>query len=272
MSSRDTLTKETRSVSFKDIKVLYDSYGTGDHALVFIHGWTCNRALWEPQEPLYTKYRSILIDLPGHGESEAPWGIDYNHEFFARAADAVLQQEKVEHSVLIGHSLGGPLATMMLRLFPEKVSGIVYVDSFWGLPQSYLTIEERRKLGENLHDDEFFFKYIDQLFVDKNDPDGFIRKTVTDVMAGTLTHVRASAVATDSVPHQWRYDDVKNIPAFHIVTPLFFKIDKEWVHHIPQLRVEVWEGHGHFVYMEAPERFNNAVDQFLVDNRLLRVA
>ncbi|QKX63262.1 uncharacterized protein TRUGW13939_10431 [Talaromyces rugulosus] len=272
MSTRNILTKETRSVSFKDIKILYDSYGTGDHALVFIHGWTCNRALWATQEPLYTKYRSILIDLPGHGESEAPWGVDYNHEFFARAANVVLQQEKIEHSVLIGHSLGGPLATMMLRLFPEKVSGIFYIDSFWDIPQTYLTIEERRKLGENLHDDAFFLKTIDPLFVDKNDPDGSIRKAVTDVMAGTSTHVRVSAVATDSVPHQWRYDNVTTIPAFHVVTPNFSNIDKNWVHHIPQLRVEVWEGHGHFMHMEAPERFNNTVDRFLVDNSLLQVA
>lgn len=272
MPTPNTLTKDTRFVSFNEIKVLYDSYGTGDNALVFIHGWTCNRALWVPQEPLYTKYRSILIDLPGHGDSEAPCGIDYNHEFFARAINTILQKENINNSVLIGHSLGGPLATMVLRLFPEKVSGIFYVDSFLDIPQAYLTIEERRKLGQNFHDDEFFLKSIDGLFVDKNDPDGSIRKAVTDVMAGTPTHVRVSAITTDSVPHQWRYDEVTSIPAYHIVTPMFSNIDKQWVHHIPQLRVEVWERYGHFLYMEAPERFNNALDQFLVDNSLLQEA
>ncbi|CRG87874.1 hypothetical protein PISL3812_04895 [Talaromyces islandicus] len=269
MPTPNTLTKETRFISFKDMKVLYDSYGTGDRALVFIHGWTCNRALWAAQEPLYTKYRSILIDLPGHGDSEAPWGIDYNHEFFARAINAILLQEKLKDSVLIGHSLGGPLATMTLRLFPEKVAGIFYVDSFWDIPQAYLTIEERKKLGENLQGDAFFLKTIDSLFVDKNDPDGSIRKAVTDVMVRTPTHVRASVVA-NSVTHQWRYDDVRNIPAFHIVTSQFSNIDKTWVHHIPQLRVEVWEGSGHFLHMETPQRFNNALVQFLVDNSLLQ--
>jgi len=264
------LSKTTRSLSFRDAEVRYDSYGTGDQALVFIHGWTCNRTLWAAQEPLYTKYRSVLIDLPGHGESEAPYGIEYTQEFLARAINAVVEQEGIRHTVLIGHSLGGPLATMVLRLFPAKVLGVLYIDSFWDLPQTYLSLEDRRKLGANLNNDGFFLQTIDSLFTDKNDADGSIRKTVTEIMVGTATHVRASVATTGIIPHNWRYNDVKDIPAIHIVTPLFADFDKVWLHHIPRLQVEIWDGAGHFLHMEFPERFNKVVNNFLLENRLLQ--
>jgi pimeloyl-ACP methyl ester carboxylesterase len=92
MSAYISLTKDTRSISFDGIKIIYDSYGVGNHALFFIHGWSCNRDLWSEQEPIYTKYRSILVDLPGHGASEAPLNVDYNNEMLARAINEVLKQ------------------------------------------------------------------------------------------------------------------------------------------------------------------------------------
>src|SRR6185295_4498854 len=68
-------------------------------------------------------------DLPGHGLSDKP-DVPYTQERFARAIDAVMRDAKVERSVLVGHSMGGPVAITFLRLFPAKVESLVMVDSF----------------------------------------------------------------------------------------------------------------------------------------------
>src|SRR5260370_41231865 len=91
-----------------DIRVHYKSLGTGDTALVFVHGWTCNMNFWRYQVPaLDGKIRMILIDLPGHGESDKP-KIDYSTDLFAKSVDAVLKEAAGEKAVLAGQRRGTP--------------------------------------------------------------------------------------------------------------------------------------------------------------------
>ncbi|KAL6863497.1 hypothetical protein ACO1O0_003752 [Amphichorda felina] len=181
-----------RSINFQGIKVTYDTYGTGNQALVFVHGWTCSKALWLYQDPLYTKHHSILIDLPGH---------DYNLELFARAVGAVIQAERVCRAVLIAHSMGGPVSTMLLRLFPDVVAGIVYLDSFWQMPENYLTMAERRELGEHRFEDINFIRKVDELFADSTPTS--VRDMVRGVMMATPRHVRVSASRGSGSHDRW---------------------------------------------------------------------
>src|SRR6185436_7785884 len=94
--------------TYDGAKVHYESYGTGKEAIVFIHGWTCDLTFWRGQAPVYEKHRALLIDLPGHGQSEKP-EVAYSQERFARAIDAVMRDAGVESAVLVGHSMGGPV-------------------------------------------------------------------------------------------------------------------------------------------------------------------
>src|SRR5260370_36256826 len=99
-----------------DIRVHYKSLGTGDTALVFVHGWTCNMNFWRYQVPAFDgKMRMILIDLPGHGESDKP-KVNYTPEFFAKSVDAVLKEAGVEKAVLDGHSMGTPVIKRISQL------------------------------------------------------------------------------------------------------------------------------------------------------------
>src|SRR5437879_6615868 len=118
--------------TYDGARVHYESYGKGQEALVFIHGWTCDLTFWRGQSPVYEKRRSLLIDLPGHGQSAKP-KVAYTQERFARAVDAVMRDAGVEHAVLVGHSMGGPVALTFMRLFPAKTKGLVMVDAY--IPQ-----------------------------------------------------------------------------------------------------------------------------------------
>jgi pimeloyl-ACP methyl ester carboxylesterase len=71
--------------------------------------------------------RVIAINLPGHGQSDKPQ-ITYSMELFARAVDAVLRDAKVKRAVLVGHSMGTPIARQFYRKYPQKTLAIVIVD------------------------------------------------------------------------------------------------------------------------------------------------
>src|SRR5437764_6662542 len=114
-----TVAASGKDVDYDKAKVHYESYGQGKDAVVFIHGWTCDLTFWRGQAPVYEKQRALLIDLPGHGQSDKP-EVAYTQERFARAIDAVMRNAKVERAVLVGHSMGGPVALTFMRLLPAR--------------------------------------------------------------------------------------------------------------------------------------------------------
>ena len=59
--------------------------------MVFVHGWACDASFWQEQVPAFAdKARIILIDLPGHGQSDKPHTY-YTMDFFASSVLAVLR-------------------------------------------------------------------------------------------------------------------------------------------------------------------------------------
>jgi pimeloyl-ACP methyl ester carboxylesterase len=257
---RGKLQKQTRSITSKNLKLVYDSYGSGPDAVVYIHGWTCSRALWSYQSPLYTSYRSILIDLPGHGESDKPL-VDYNREFLARSVKAVIDVEDISRAILVAHSMGGPVATMLLRLFPDQVTGIVYLDSFWQMPETYLNNEERAQLSREREDDATFTKTVEDMF--ERMTASTTKDAVLQVMMATPKHVRLSACCTGSHPHALAWDKTFPVPALHLADQGAWQ-DGYWKHHMPNLEVRKFAKLGHFLHMMDPEAINAEIDEFIV--------
>jgi pimeloyl-ACP methyl ester carboxylesterase len=119
---------ESRYAALDGARIHYQDYGKGRDALVLIHGWTCNLDYWRDQVPDFAKRnRVIALDLPGHGQSDKP-ELAYSMDLFARAVDAVMREAKVERGVLVGHSMGAPIARQFYRKYPQKSLAIVIVD------------------------------------------------------------------------------------------------------------------------------------------------
>ena len=256
-----------KSVLYEASRIAYWSNVSSPAAtLVFIHGWSCSSTLWKYQVPLLHKFHSILIDLPGHGQSAAPH-IEYTLEHFARAVAAVLETEQISRAVLVGFSMGGPVSTMVLRLFPEIVAGIIYVDSFFNLPEHYLRGHQRSALALELELDDKFQNKIEQFWSHKTTME--TRQEVLNTMMATAKHVRVNATTTNCMPHDWRTDEIFDLPAQLLVTPMYSELDPRWLHHLPNLKKEIWNDNGHFLFMEEPDRFNAAIEGFLETHRLL---
>lgn len=111
------------------LPIVYESRGSGDVALVFVHGWSCNRAFWREQVGAFAEtHRVITLDLGGHGDSgrgRTEWRI------LDLAADvvAVADALALDRIVLVGHSMGGWVSLEAARRLRGRVVGIVGVDT-----------------------------------------------------------------------------------------------------------------------------------------------
>jgi pimeloyl-ACP methyl ester carboxylesterase len=98
-------------------------------AVVLLHGFPLSAAIWAPIRPaLEGACRLITPDLRGFGGSEKPEG-DYSMEALAADVASVLELLGVERYVLGGHSMGGYVALRLAAAHPERLLGIVLVDS-----------------------------------------------------------------------------------------------------------------------------------------------
>jgi pimeloyl-ACP methyl ester carboxylesterase len=98
-------------------------------AVVLLHGFANSMHWWTPvTQRLARSFRVIRFDLLGHGGSEKPRH-GYSMQNQARLVDQALSVLRVDRALVVGHSMGGSVATALTELNPSEVSGVVVVDS-----------------------------------------------------------------------------------------------------------------------------------------------
>src|SRR5262249_11187651 len=89
------------------VTLAYEDQGVGKPALVFVHGWTCNRTFFAPQAAHFAgQHRVVSVDLRGHGESDKPQG-SYPVSAYADDIAFLVDRLGLGRVVAVGHSLGG---------------------------------------------------------------------------------------------------------------------------------------------------------------------
>jgi len=112
---------QTRSLNVGDAVINYDLTGRG-RTVVFIHGWTHNKSVWDDQVPVFSKrYRVLRADSRGFGASTG---------FADASVDpldllVLLEALRIDHAYIVGHSRGGGVALRFAAAYPEKVDGLV---------------------------------------------------------------------------------------------------------------------------------------------------
>jgi pimeloyl-ACP methyl ester carboxylesterase len=108
-------------------------YGpSSDRAVVLLHGYSASIEWWEKVAPALADsgQRVIAIDLVGHGGSEAPRDVEpYSVTGQATAVRKALSALGVRRAVLVGHSMGGDVATAVAERDPDLVERIVVSDT-----------------------------------------------------------------------------------------------------------------------------------------------
>lgn len=108
------------------------SYGDPGAALTVLcmHGLTRNHKDFEPMiEAIGGPYRFIAVDVRGRGRSQAdPNPENYRPDVYARDMQRLLQAAGVAQVALIGTSMGGLMAMLMMQVMPERILGTVLND------------------------------------------------------------------------------------------------------------------------------------------------
>lgn len=136
----ETLTIDTGAVELR----AYDYGNPQAQPMVIIHGMQDFALSLAPlAEAFRDAYRVVSFDLRGHGDSGQP-GV-YTLPYLLADLLAVLARLELERPVLVGHSLGGHLATQFAAIFPEVPSCVVNVEGI-GPPmrESDLPVEDRQ--------------------------------------------------------------------------------------------------------------------------------
>ena len=252
-------------------RIHYEDHGKGREAIILIHGWTGDLSFWRGQIPdLSKRARVIAVDLPGHGQSDKPQ-ITYSMELFARAVDAVMQDAGVDRAVLVGHSMGTPVARQFYRKSPQKTLGLVIVDGplrpFFDKKMMDAFIAPLR--GPNYKVEAAGF--IDGMMGPEVTP--ALREQIKTSMLSTPQHVAISAMGEGMADESiWKQDTV-NVPVLAVLAKsAFWPADNEQFFRtiVPNLDYQMWNGVSHFLMMEKPKEFNDAVIAFLEKQQLLK--
>jgi len=260
---------ESQYAKLDGAKIHYKSYGKGSDALVLVHGWTCNLDNWRDQIPdLAKRNRVIALDLPGHGQSDKPQ-LAYTMDLFANAIDAVLRDAKVDHAVLVGHSMGTPVARQFYRKYPQKTLAIVIVDGglrLFGtkeMREQYLSYFRGPKYKEA--GAQMFSQMMGTLPAAE-------QERVKTSFSNTPQYVLVSAMESMGDESLYGPDKI-NVPVFAILakSPFWQPDTEQFLRGLaPDLELQWWEGVGHFLMMEKPKQFNDAVIAFLNKKNLLK--
>ena len=251
-------------------KIHYVNYGEGSDALVLIHGWTQNIDAWRDQISEFAKRnRVVAIDLPGHGKSDKP-ETKYSMEYFARAVEAVMRDAGVSRAVLVGHSMGTPVARQFYRKYPNKTLAIVIVD---GMLKPFADAATMNRMIDGFRAPNYK-QAISQMFAQMAGPnfDAEVMKRINESSMNTPQHVLVGAMEGMADPAIWG-DDKINVPVLAIMAKNpFFPPDlgEQMKQLVPNLEFHMWDDATHFLMMEKPKEFNASVSAFLEKNKLLK--
>ena len=113
---------------YKNIPVYYKDEGQG-HPIILLHGFLENSTMWDAiSDVLLQQNRVLRIDLLGHGQTKC-LGYIHTMEDMANAVLAVIDHLKLTTYTLIGHSMGGYVALVVARRFPERIHGLCLMNS-----------------------------------------------------------------------------------------------------------------------------------------------
>ena len=260
---------ESKFAALNGAKIHYQSYGQGSDAFVLVHGWSSNLTAWGYQIPdLAKRGRVIALDLPGHGQSDKPQ-LAYTMDHFAAAIDAVMKDAKVERGVILGHSMGTPVARQFYRKYPKKTLAIVIVDG--GL----------RPFGDKAMRDQYLNMFRSANYKDAGTQmfgqmtpmlSAEDKEKALTSFRNTPQHVLVSAMESMNDEALYTSDKI-NVPVLAILakSPFWPADTDQFLKGLaPDLEMIWWEGVDHFLHQEKTKDFNNAVIAFVDKKKLLK--
>ncbi|MFT5635261.1 MAG: pimeloyl-ACP methyl ester carboxylesterase [Cognaticolwellia sp.] len=116
--------------------------------LLCLHGWLDNAASFQPLMPHLSNYHVIAIDWPGHGLSDHR-SVDAHYHFLDWVSDLIniFRSQQWQTIDIVGHSMGGMVASAFAAAFPEHVKSLTLIDSIGLLTSDEITTTKQLRKG-----------------------------------------------------------------------------------------------------------------------------
>ena len=290
------LTHEGERLRMAYMDVRPDGDGNG-RTVLLLHGRNFPSSYWEGaiKTLIQAGYRVIVPDQIGFGKSSKP-AFDLHFDDLARQTMTLLDELGVEKADVIGHSMGGMLAVRFARTYPERIERIVLAapigleDYRIYVPPAPLErlIDTEAKVTPETFRRQLMTGYAPTLSEEAIEPYVRARTRIRD-SAEYPRWLRSFASSAQMI---WREPVVQEIPL--LPQPVLFimgendhlapgrdaapeavraqmgqntKLAQDLAAKMKNARVEVLQGIGHLVHLEAPRRFNDALTRFLSEGR-----
>jgi pimeloyl-ACP methyl ester carboxylesterase len=233
--------------------------------LILIHGITEDHRVWQEFMPELTRSaRVIRVDLPGHGDSAVP--PEFNAAALTTPVAELCQKLALDRPRVIGHSLGGVVATLLAALVP--VRSVVNVDQSLRLGPF---IEHLREIAPKL-DSPRFCEELNAEMERLGGPN--LPEQVRRELRAYRTEASRPAVLGLWLPLMSQTEQAVLEPLAPLLRQIrapylsLFGDDpgpgyESWLRQfIPQAQVETWPGLGHWLHRVDPARFLARVREF----------
>src|SRR5262245_41067704 len=242
----------------------YRSYGTGDTAVVFVHGLCQSSVFWEPTlHELPSAFRGYGIDLPGFGESHAVAG-PYTVEGHAAAVAAFIRSQGLSDVVLVGNSMGGAVCQLVAIRTPTLLSKLVLVSTGPNMSDPAGALAAADQEEQAPWDRAAAQEYVGHFFV--RPPADLAPYVAAAVLATVRARVdtRRSLATTDLRPNLGQISVPTLIVQGECDTSRTPEVGRQMASLIPNAALEVIAGIGHTPMLEAPAIWRRIFHAFLV--------
>jgi 3-oxoadipate enol-lactonase len=250
--------------------MFYRELGEGD-PVVLLHAFPLNGKMFEPQMEAFSRDRRVIApDYPGFGRSpRTPAQPDMR--YYAEGVRGLLDRLEVEHVLLGGVSMGGYVAFECLRLFPERVSGLVLANTR-PEPDSEETKENRREMARRVAEEGVgvLIELQMERLLARSTLEG--NEEVVEKVRAMILESNPNGVVAALGAMRERPDSTPLLGKIKVPTLVIGgeedgisspEVMGAMAEEIPDSRHVTLPGAGHLSNLEAPEGFNAALKEFL---------
>lgn len=256
-----------QSVTVNGVRINYVEKGTGDEAIIFVHGYSGALGNWKyVLKLLPEEYHSYALDLRGFGQSEDPGS--YKLTEIVEDIYAFSQELEIERFTYVGHSLGGKIGYKFALDHPDVLKAMFLVAP--APAHDFIPQEQRAaflgQITSVFGSQDLLRGFIAEDFATSPNEE-FINEFLNDAMAADSVAQEECAVWWVSTNLEPQLGDIM-VPTFIVAGEkdrLPLDLERRYADAIKGCRFEILEDVGHMMPYERPQRLVDLLTGFIKD-------
>ena len=256
------------------LKIYYEIYGENKpDTVVLVHPIGGNIEIWKNEIGLISKknLRVIVYEIRGHNRSNMGTTNSFTISELADDLKVLLDSLDIKKCTLIGHSIGGSIASLYAKQYPHNINAIIFINASSvripdkDLKKHFTTRKIALTHGMNALAEWARHETLESEKAFKDDDNWnqfkhiFTKTSVEGFVAATNSLYSMPEDVTDSLRDA-------NYKVFGIVgegDEVFMRLMHKMKEEIPRFELEIIEDNDHWVIVEHPEEFDKAIIEFL---------